>query len=445
MGLYPFLVEHLIFPLGDWYLGTRFIKSLKEWRKMDHRSADEIKVLQHNNLQKLIQHCVENVPFYRHIAPQLSGNPFQDIKLFPVLTKSLLREDTERFLSVPKEKLGVEYTSGSSGIQGMIYRSEKENSIAQGIQTHWWEWAGFRLGKPWVQTGMTPKRSRIKQYKDKITRTHFVKAFQVSPEELDRNLDYVMEHQIPLMGGYASSLFVHAQRAKERGMPPGNPSLKSVVSWGDKMFAHYRETIEQQTGAKVFDTYGCTEGIMIAAQCAKGSYHIMTPHVYVEIVDEHFNPMPEGEMGRILVTRLDAFGMPLVRYYLGDLVTLEHPDKRCTCGMPYPLLKQVIGRDTDIIKTKSGKSLIVHFFTGPMGKVPEIKQFRMVQHSLEDIEMEYIPDENTFTPAVLEKLEETFSGLIGEKPGFRYTAVSQIPNTPSGKPQIILSKLPRIS
>jgi phenylacetate-CoA ligase len=204
------------------------------------------------------------------------------------------------------------------------------------------------------------------------------------------------------------------------------------------MFPHFRRTIEEQFQTRVFDTYGCTEGCMIAAQCDCFSYHIMTPQVYVEVLDDHGQPVPPGVFGNVIVTRLDNYSMPLIRYHVGDLASLEPPDRMCECGRGLPLLKQIIGRDTDIVRTRSGKHMIVHFFTGIFEFYPQIKQFRVVQETLDEITIEYIPDAG-FTPAITKKINEQITSLLQEDFPVRFIEVDRIDPTPSGKPQIVQS------
>ena len=89
----------------------------------------------------------------------------------------------------------------------------------------------------------------------------------------------------------------------------------------------------------------------------------MSPHVYLEILDDNDQPVPDGEMGHIVATRLDGFSMPLIRYRIGDLgVKLslkEYPKKR---KYQYPLLKQIVGRETDVVLLPDKRKLIVHIF-----------------------------------------------------------------------------------
>ncbi|MBK7870844.1 MAG: hypothetical protein IPJ74_09230 [Saprospiraceae bacterium] len=199
--------------------------------------------------------------------------------------------------------------------------------------------------------------------------------------------------------------------------------------------------IEKQFNTKVFDIYGTTEGFVIAGQCEHGRYHVLTPHVFLELLDEQGNEVAPGELGHVVVTRLDAYAMPLIRYYLGDLAIKAHTDKQCACGRKYPMLEMIIGRDTDIVRTRSGKMLIVHFFTGIFEHIPEIQQFRVVQKDLDSILIEYIPAHSFFNKGILKKTERIIHEKLQENLTIYFQQVDRIEPTPSGKPQIIQSFL----
>ena len=80
---------------------------------------------------------------------------------------------------------------------------------------------------------------------------------------------------------------------------------------GDKLFSSYQEAIKNAFQCKVYDTYGCNEGFLIASQKDLEYKYIMSPHVYLEILDDDNRPVEDGVMGHVVVTRLDGFSMPL--------------------------------------------------------------------------------------------------------------------------------------
>ncbi len=437
--MYNSILEKILLPLGDAALGTSFIRELKRWRGISMLNEDDLRILQRSNLSRLLEYAVKEIPYYRGLKGKDISDPFELLKEFPILTKSEIKQNIEDLVHGDKRNLVKEVSSGSTGVQGTVYMSKHEQSISRAIQTLWWEWAGYRLGNRFFQTGMTTHRGMVKRIKDVILRTRYTPAFDLHDGYIADRLNPLHSTEDYMLGGYASSLYTISQVAKERDI--NDIKFKSAISWGDKLFPHYRRSIESVFKTKVFDTYGCTEGLMIAAQKDLDHMYIMSPHVVIEIVDEYGKEVPDGQVGHVLVTRLDGNSMPLIRYRVGDLAIKlpedEYPENR---ELNFPLLKQVIGRETDIVRTKSGKYLIVHFFTGIFEHFPQIKQFRVVQSNLDGIVIEYIPDRD-FATGLLTKIRQKITDHLQEEFEVLFKEVERIHPTPSGKPQLIELRL----
>jgi phenylacetate-CoA ligase len=431
------IFEYLILPLGDLFFGTAYLKSLKEWRRIQLLSEIELNLIQQEKLSKILNHTRNHISFYSNL--KLKSNI--SLSDFPILTKAMIKENIDSFLYHPekKKKLICEKSSGSSGIQGEVYMSKLEQSKVQALQTLMWEWAGYEFGVPMLQTGMTANRTFKKRIKDFLLSINYQLAFGMAPAKVIEALKENDKINGSIIGGYSSSMYTYAKIAKENGLVLNK--FKSVISWGDKMFNHYKVLIEEVFSCKVFQLYGTTEGFVIAGQKDLDYFYIFTPQVYLELLDVNGKEVEDGEIGNVVVTHLDAYEMPLIRYSLGDLAIKlpkqEYPNKR---DLQFPLLMKIIGRDTDIVYTKSGKSLIVHFFTGIFEHYSEIKQFRVIQNDLSFITIEYIP-ENSFNIKVLREIEDKIILELGEKIVIKFVSTDIIPNTPSGKPQIISSTL----
>ncbi|MBN2105744.1 phenylacetate--CoA ligase family protein [bacterium] len=378
---------------------------------------------------------MEHIPYYQQKVktqnPSVTDIPFVDKSI-------LLNTGLSAFMDSSRKIYFTDYTSGSSGIQGKFHSDRAAYSIAVAIQMLWWQWAGYEYGNPLLQLGMTTKRGLKKKLKDIFFHVNYQQAFHIEKDRVVDTLIHLRRKKAHFFMGYASALYEYARIAKEAGID--DIKLKSVVSWGDKMFPHYRRIIEKQFHTEVFDTYGANENTMIAAECEYHNYHIMTPHIYLELLDNQGNEVKPGQIGHVVVTRLDNYLMPLIRYQIGDLAVKADPEKKCPCGRGFPLLEKIIGRDTDIVYTKGGKSLIVHFFTGIFEYVEQIRQFQVIQHSLEDIEIRFIPSEN-FSDHILESIQQDMYKKANERFPVRFTITDSILPTPSGKPQIVISHL----
>jgi phenylacetate-CoA ligase len=298
------------------------------------------------------------------------------------------------------------------------------------------EFSGWRIGDPLLQTGMSLDRGLVKYAKDVMLRTEYVSAFDLSDAVLDSYLNLIDKKNIQYIMGYPGSIYYLARRAREIGF---GKKMRGIVSWGDNLFKHYRDSIETQFGCRVTDTYGCGEGIQVAAQCEYGNYHIFMPHVAVEVVDAYGQPLPDGETGKILLTRLDPGSMPLIRYQVGD-IGRKMSDDRCNCGRGLEMLAAIEGRDTDVVETPNGNRLIVHFFTGIFEYYQSIDTFKVVQKERDVITIQIVPRID-FKPEVMERIKHEIwsKGDPGLK--IEIELVKEIPFETSSKRRFVVSYL----
>lgn len=439
MKPYNKLLENLILPLGDKLYGGQFIKELKGLRQVCQLSRQNLELLVEQKKKNLLHHAVQNIPYYRNLRRQQDASQQAiALKSFPILEKEILQNRWKELLYEDKEKLIKQSSSGSTGRQTSVFWSKEEQSIHRATQILWWEWAGYTMGDPILQTGITPHRGQMKMIKDKLFKTFYLSAFSHTRKQVIEALLWAKKQQAPVLAGYASSLYVIAQVAKEAGI---EVAFKTAISWGDKLFSHYRSDIGRTFNCEVFETYASAEGLMIGAQMDLEYMYVMTPNILLEIVGDDDQPVPDGQMGQVIVTNLNARSMPLIRYRIGDLaIKLSGEDRPSNAKLPFPCLKKVIGRDTDIVRTPTGKYLVVHSFTGIFEFIPEIKQFCVIQDSIQGIRIQYIPNAN-FSSSILNRIRKRIQQELAEEFKIDFQQVDHIPPTPSGKPQIIISNL----
>ena len=285
---------------------------------------------------------------------------------------------------------------------------------------------------------MTPDRGVIKSLKDRLTKTLYVDAFSGDELSFVNALRKVEGRKGYHLGGYPSSLYLLSLAAKKHHL---DVRFDAAICWGDKLFDQYSKSLEEAFGCKVYENYALNEGIMVGQKADLPYFYVYTPSVFVEILDSSGKHVPDGEMGHVVVTKLDGFAMPLIRYETGDLGVMlpraDYPTKR---NMAFPLMERVIGRDTDIVRTPEGRHLVVHTFTGIFEFFSAIRQFKVIQREVESIEIEYVPD-FSFTEAVLPAVEQVIREKANTSIRIRWRAVQSIAATKSGKPQIIESYL----
>lgn len=352
-----------------------------------------------------------------------------------------MREEREHLVSESYsiQNLQKNYSSGSSGVQSYSYSTKINKYLLQAIQGHWYMWNGYNIGDKMIQFGISPNRKFPKNIKDIFYRVQYQNAFAPLSNEYQVLFEKAKKKKTEYIVGYPSAINEFSKYLIKNNL---TLSIKGIVSLGDKLFPSFEENFNKSfNNPKITDTYGCAEGLMMACRDDLPYYYIMSPHVYIEIVDKNHQPVKDGQIGYVLVTCFTNFAQPFIRYKLGDLAIKlpkeKYPETR---KYQYPLLEKIVGRETDMVKTPTGKTLIVHSFTGIIEYFPEIKQFRIIQNQLDKIIIEYITDNNIlFTEDSLSKIESKINEITDKSLEISFKKTGFIPTTSSGKPQIIKS------
>ena len=432
-----FLLEKVVLPLGDLILKSNFIKKLNFWRDFDSLSELELINHQEKQLKNQLLYAQKYVSKYKGIKIDLNKKANEIIKSFPILTKDDLRSNPKSLQINNNQNVSRIYSSGSTGVSTWVSMNKSDLMSIQSLSIHLWELCGYKIGNPILQTGISPKRSRLKKMKDLFFGVHYISAFTLSKDDLKKICSRLSRNNKYTLVGYPSSLNIIAEYIIENNI---NLKLKTVIGLGDKLFNHYEKNIEKAFGCKIHETYGSSEGFQIGFQADLNYMYLYTPQVYVELLDDKNNPVKEGEIGNVVVTRLENKHMPLIRYKLGDLAIMlpkeKYPINR---KFNFPLIEKVIGRNTDVVILPDNRKLIVHSFTGIFEYIPEIKQFKIIQKNRKSMTVQFIPDDN-FTKEVLKNCKLKLQKIINNN-NFKifFEEVSVIEGKRSGKPQIIES------
>lgn len=439
---WSWFLKYAIFPLGDLAMRQKMMQRLSYLEKVQNWSPERIQRTRNQAFTHLMQIVYQEVPLYREAMDQAHLKPNQirvpeDLRRLPVFTKDIyIQNYPERVTRSTGFKTYEARTSGSTGKNFCVSEDAETAGRYRACFLLALEWAGWRFGEPQVQMGMTTTRSFDRKLKDFLLNCHYVSAFDLSDQNLDATLDLIEKHRIQHLWGYPGSLYLLGRRANDKGW---NQPLRTLVTWGDTLYPQYRATMEAAFCARVYDTYGCAEGIQVSAQCEYGNYHVHDLDTIVEFLGEDGFPVAPGESGHIILTRLHPGPMPLIRYKVGDLGAGQI-QQQCDCGRGFSLMKSVQGRDTDIVVTPSGNRLIVHFFTGILEFFSEIDTFQVVQECLDSIIVRVVPadgfDDLTANRIVARLKEKGAADLkICVEP------VTEIPLPPSGKRRFVVSKV----
>lgn len=177
----------------------------------------------------------------------------------------------------------------------------------------------------------------------------------MGPGNTEKQLRMMQDMKSTVLCATSSYALLLAEEIAQRGLRDKIHLRKGVIGserWGEKM----RNRIQNELGIEIYDIYGLTEvygpGIGISCDQHNGM-HIWDDFVYIEVVDPNTGqPVPDGEVGELVLTTLRKQGAPLIRYRTHDLTRILPGDCACVCGHRHPRIDTLVGRTDDMFKVK---------------------------------------------------------------------------------------------
>lgn len=300
-----------------------------------------------------------------------------DVRQLPVVSKpelmanfegwvtdpAIRRADVEAFIA-DKSRIGDSFldrylvftTSGSSGAPAILLQDPPAQAVMTGLtyvrglgmvspREYWQVFqkggrqvALFATGGHFLGVTMVERRRRAKPWRAKMSR--IISVLTPLPEIVEE----LNEFQPAMVGGYATMLVLLAQE-QAAGRLHIHPAL--ITSSGETLSPHNRERIEAVFGCTLTESYGCSEATPLTLTCRRQRLHVNSDWFILEAVDDSYQPVALGYPSHtVLITNLANHVQPIIRYELGDSLTVD-PDP-CPCGSPLPSVR-VIGRTDEIL------------------------------------------------------------------------------------------------
>lgn len=442
--------RHVLYPV--WEAGLRrhhTLAYLAEYQRAQWLAPEQIATMQWRRLKRLLEHCEREVPYYRRRWREL-GIAVADIRnlddyaRLPVLTKADIRAHLHD-LTAESWRGGLLHkaTGGSTGDPMHFGYTRESYERRTAVMWRGYEWAGSRMGRPtlFLWGGAVGEQPAMQRLKERIYNAAFARrvlnSFHMTEANMSAFADAIDGYRPQVIVGYVGPLVRLAQWLIATGRKVARP--QSIIGAAEALHEFQRQLIEQAFGCQAYNTYGCREFMLIAAECEKREgLHVNTDHLVVELIRPVGVPS-SGRSGEVAITDLYNYGMPFVRYFNGDLATSS--DHRCSCGRGLPLLQTVDGRMLDAIRTPAGHVLPGEFFPHMLKDVPGLVRFQVVQRRLDELDLALVRGPG-FEDSSLDYIRRELAKVIGGSLTLHCHFVEDIPLTPSGKWRVTKSELP---
>lgn len=374
-------------------------------------SAKEIEASQFAQIRYLLRHAMQNVPYYKRVfvqseAARASVIDISHFRQLPVLTREAYRDAGPEMsaLALPEGMQpvgGPAFTSGTNGVPIRVMKTNRDELWQAAFCMRDFEWsgmaphktlAGIRLIAMTRDSLPAALAGVVSQSWTKFAPLVFQNAWAHGMDirqDPVRQIEWLHKVKPSYLVSYPSNLEVLSSILLEK--KAHIPGIEVVQTIGEPLTDEVKSLIEGAFRAPVKNLYSVTEGGYVASPCPDGpGLHVHSENFLAEVLDDDGNPCGPGETGRVVLTSLNSFLNPFIRYDIQDYATLA--EEPCPCGRGLPLWTRVDGRRHPMLYLPEGRRRISTGLILGIRQIGGIRQFQVVQKASRDVVVRVVPD-----------------------------------------------------
>ena len=416
--------------------GVRYRSRFAQTAALLDAPRETIVAFQQERLGRLLQHASQTTPYYRELLKTESP----DISEIPPLEKQDVRDQLERLCSEAfSQKHRIKNATGGSTGTPLTFYQDRNYWNQRNLSVYYFDrWAGWNFGEPQLIIWGSPAELKgDEHWKHRLNNLwrnqYWLNGFHLTDTAMQATFSEMNRCHPHTILAYPSSLYRFATFLSKNGLIP-RWQLKGIITSAEMLHQHYRALAEDVFRTKVYNRYGGREVGLIAMECAKGRMHINCRDIYLEIDSSN----PYTEPGEILISQLNNYAMPFIRYRIGDIGRLS--DEVCPCGNQLPILAELLGRTTATFRTKTGTLIHGGYFTQQFYNVIGVNQFQLIQETFERCVLKLVINaqwQETTGDLLVQKIQDT----LGRDVAVTVEFVEDIPLPASGKREFTISKV----
>lgn len=438
--------RHIVYPGIVTARGEQTVfDTLQLFRAMQRWTPERLRTYVEGQLRATLGYAAGRCAFYKDFwggIDLLHGDALDVLSRLPIIDKLTLQRSGVTLHASPVPARTTSKTTGGSTGQPVTVLKDRQ-ALAMEMAASW-------LGYGWF--GVAPGDRAVRFWGDPFTwkrRLRYVaadfamnrlrmSAFAFTDADLERYWQRCIDFAPDYFYGYASMLAGFGRYVQTAGYDGRRLRLKVIISTSEVLGGPQRALLEEVFGCPVQDEYGCGEVGPVAYSCVHRRLHVMSGNVVLEVLRGDRSPAGIGEPGELVITDLHNRAMPLVRYRVGDFGAWGTP---CSCGLPFPTLERIYGREYDFVRGIDGRRFHGEFFLYIFEELQNagypLDQFQVVQTHSDRLRIDVVttqPISDELRSRLMSRVEQHLPQMALE-----LRRVADIKRAASGKMRLIIN------
>ena len=384
--------------------------------EIQNKNEASFEIYTQQQKRNILEYHLEHNSYYKSKLKNVNHGNWNNI---PILTKKDLQQPLKQLLSsnFSETDIYINKTSGSSGDPFLFAKDRFCHALTWAEIMSRFSWYGIDFNKSkqarFYGIPLDKKGYYKERIKDYFANRYRFSVFDLSDTAFENVLTKFRTTCFDYINGYTSPIVQFSKFLSRRGIVLKDicPTLNVCVVTSEMLFEDDRKLLEQQFGVSVVNEYGASELDLIAFENPEDQWQVNSETLFVEILDDDYNPVENGKEGRIVITSLYNKAFPFIRYDIGDIGILSEKST-----VKKPILEKLIGRTNDIAVLPSGKKsagLTFYYITKSIIEDDgNVKEFIIEQLEPHQFKVSYVaeieltsPQKETISNAMIQYLE----------------------------------------
>lgn len=441
----PYFIQNIFITLyGILNIRKRYLGRYGYWKKY-YKNAEflpkkDLDLLQRKAFDSFFRSVIKKSIHYKkkYNDIDISNINIDNLTSLPILSKEELRKYSDDIFTIEKKDAYISKTGGTTG-KSLTVRFEWDDFRARMAMLDLFR-ERFIKGKKnryaWFSGKDLLGGDSNKFYRmDYINRIRYYSTFHISSYNIEKYIIDFNNFRPSVFVGFPSSLVEIAKYGLKKSLTLDYlpqaifPTAETVVE-GEK------NILKKFFRCGVYDQYASSEGAPFITECEEENLHYEPLSGIIEVIDENGNASLSGE---ILVTSFTTIGTPLIRYKIGDVVTLKFG--KCKCGRNTQMVERIEGRVNDFIFSNERGKINLGNISNSVKYSRGIIKFQVIQTVLHEITVKLVVDQLLYKKNDENSFIKELKARLGERMNIKLDYVTSINKEPSGKFRLVKSSL----